>query len=135
MPWASPERLKPLLRNRRWNNRFATAVIEQFGDKVLFETLYSFLTDTNRSTAAYADQTTAAEQLVRYQPLCSVSLEKAISETLSRCDEAVQDWPLCLWHCFGRDKVRKELERLKAGTLTEKQSETIEIWHYWSSGD
>ncbi len=135
LPSANPQALKQLLRHRVWSNRFAAALKEQFGDKALFDTLYSFLTDTNMAPNAYADQKTAAELLARFQPACNVSVERAISETLSTWDESVGEWPLYLWRSFGREKVLHALERVQAGRLPEAQRETTEVWRYWLSGD
>lgn len=135
LPSSRPEALKQLLRHRTWSNRFAAAIKEQFGDKVLFEALYSFLTDTNRSPGTYADQKTAAGLLVRFQPACGVAVERAISQTLSTWDESVREWPLYLWRAFGRDKQLHVLEDLQAGELSETDRDATDIWRSWLSGD
>jgi hypothetical protein len=134
LPFASLERLKPLLRHRVWGNRFAAAVKEQFGENVLFDALYSFLTDTNRSPNKYADQKAAAGLLVRFQPACKVSVERAVSETLSTWDESVPQWPLYLWRSFDHAKLLSAIAEVKKGNLSEAEREKIEAWQYWLSG-
>lgn len=101
----------------------------------MFGMLYSFLTDTNRSPDQFADQKTAARLLVRVRPACSVSLKRAIEETLSTWNVSVSDWPLYLWHSFGRDELDRALGQIDVTKLGATEREAVEAWQYWLSGE
>jgi hypothetical protein len=100
----------------------------------LFDALYSFLRDTNRSPSKFADQKTAAGLLVRFQPASKVSVESAVSETLSTWDESVPQWPLYLWRSFGHAKLLSALAEVEKRKLSEAEREKIEVWQLWLSG-
>jgi hypothetical protein len=134
LPSADPEALRTFLRHPAWCDRCAAALKEQFGDAALFNALYGFLTDTNRSPAGRADQLRAARLLVHFQPACNVSLHKAIADTLLTWDESVREWPLYLWRSFGRDALVQTLDQFGEGKLTEAQRDAIYYWRYWLSG-
>jgi hypothetical protein len=135
LPWARPERLKPFLRHRVWGGRFAAAVKEQLGESVLFDALYSFLTDTNRSPSSYADQETAARLLIRFQPACGVSLSRAMRETFGGWDVSIGEWPWYLGQNFGRDKVLQTLDELEKTKAGEAARDKIETWRFWMTAD
>ena len=129
------ERLKPFLRHRAWGGRFAVAVKKQLGESVLFDALYSFLTDTNRAASGYADQKTAAELLVRFQPACKVPLSRAMGETFGTWDVSIGEWPAYLCQQFGRAKVLKALEELEQTKVSEVERGKVEVWQLWLSSD
>src|SRR5262245_61286815 len=135
LPSSDSPSLKKLLRHKVWEEQFAGAIKEQFGDKALFEILYSSLTDTNQSPAQFADQKIAARLLVRVRPACSISPRRAIEETLSTWNISVSDWPLYLWRIFGREELSRALDQVETSKLSATQTEAMEAWRYWLSGD
>jgi hypothetical protein len=135
LPSSDPESLKKLLRHRVWEEHFAAAIKEQFGENALFEILYSSLTDTNQSPAQFADQKMAARLLVRIRPACGVSLKRAVAETLLSWNISVSDWPLYLWRTFGHEETSRALDEVKTSKLSATQTEAMEAWRYWLSGD
>jgi hypothetical protein len=135
LPSSNPEALNKLLLHPVWNKRFGAVYKEQFGETALFNSLYAFLTDTNRSPGQFANQKTAAKLLVNLQPACKVSAQRAVAETLSTWNESVSDWPLYLWRSFGREQLLQALEQIKSGKPDSTQQGAIEAWHYWLSGE
>jgi hypothetical protein len=135
LPARTPKELGELLQERHWNAEYAAAIRKQFGDEVLFQVLYRFITDTNRAAGWYRDQWTAAEMLVRFQPKCNLSLTSVVRETLKTWDGSIKDWPLFLWRHSSHDALLRTVADLDSARLTVAERENLEIWQYWLNGD
>lgn len=131
----TPQEFRKLIQDRHWNKTFINAIRDQFGERELFNILYGFLADTNRSGGSFTHQQRAARLLLEYQPSCEISLRAAIRDTLSSCDEYVSEWPRYLGKCFGRETFVRELDELEKEKLSQNEREKIEMWRWWLRTD
>lgn len=120
--------IRELVCGGRWNRSHLLAVRCEFGEALLFESLFGVFTQPH----TYLEQQIAGRHLLELQPACAVPLEQAIRLSLPNWNFSVEEVPFYFCHVFGCDSVLDALSTIDSGIdLPETDRKGIETYRYW----
>src|SRR4051812_41948511 len=87
----TPDDIRQLVCEGRWQRKHLAAVQQNFGDDLLFDALFGAFTDTSRPQHAFQDQQLAGRYLVQLRPTCHLSLALAIRQSLATWNLSIEE--------------------------------------------
>jgi hypothetical protein len=120
--------IRELVCGGRWKRSHLLAVQREFGDQLLFDSLFGVFTEAR----TYPEQQIAGRHLLELQPACSVALEQAIRLSLPNWNLSVEEVPFYFCRVFGRDSVLEALDAIDRGVdLSETDRNSIQTYRFW----
>jgi len=125
----TPNEIRQLVCEGRWQRKHLTAVQQQFGDDLLFDALFGAFAD---DAHGFQEQQRAGRYLIQLRPSCRLPLALAIRQSLPHWNLSIEELPFYFSKVFGRDAVSNTLAELEAeGGFTDLELRAILTYRYW----
>ena len=116
----------------RWKLKHLKSFRTQFGDEALFDALYEPFDATADAEYTFNDQQIAGTLLLELQPECKMETRDVIERSLHQWNRSVEELPLYLARCFGRQAVLAAISDIEQKTeLDHQATEELKTYRYW----
>ena len=108
-----------------------TSVLRKLDSAEVFEILYTFLTNVDRSATIFEDQEFAGRLLLDLQLTCTLKLREAIQGLLKGYNFSIEELFWYFAQQYGKQVVLEILEKLRTELNCEQQQQSIKTWEWW----